>query len=216
MALFKRMVSWDPPVWVSVPLHLWAAVLLGAFVLYAAERLKGTRLRQLPRYERFLLYWLLCYGAIFIAFRHTSSIRYYLIPSFLLMAGTAVAMPRVGWLSSRRALLALAGMALCCNILFWREMLGSFERRPFRFRVGWRQENSGDFMPKGRLREVMRREGICAFVSNSTFIDLPLEFMMRVEDLECRSPGKKLWSRLCYECEGPPYFTWEVRDAAAR
>jgi len=63
--LFKRIVSWPPPLALSFILHLWAATLITSYLIYALKGLKNTWAANMQHYERFLFYWPLVYFAIF-------------------------------------------------------------------------------------------------------------------------------------------------------
>lgn len=208
VALFKRMMSWSPPWALSLPLYLWAAVLLGIYLHGALGALRDAL--PLSAYARFLLLWPLAYAPVFLLFRHTSSIRYYIIPSFLLMAGTAAALARLSWVRSPRAWAPGLAVAALLNALFWSELSAPQDRPPLEFRVGWRKERSADFLRKEALFRLMEREGICRLKNMDGFIDLPLHFHNSTRRPDC-DPHKVLETRLCAECTEPPYFAWTIR-----
>ncbi|MFA6004029.1 MAG: hypothetical protein WC881_08170 [Elusimicrobiota bacterium] len=210
VAIFQRLASWDPPFWIDLPLYAWAAALLGIYFFFALDRLRPARTgRELTPYSRFLLQWPLVYAATFILLRNTNSIRYYVIPSFLLTMGLAYILPRTDILRRRRLRVALLAAAVFLNACFWILSSGPSLRRPIRFYVGWHLENSSGFLDDSALVEVMTRERICDFVHKDNFIDLPLEFQRSALPYIC-DPDKKLLTQPCPDCPRPPYFRWQV------
>lgn len=212
--IFKRICSWAPAWWLSLPLHLWAAFLLALTLGLAFRSLAPERYRELSPYERFLLFWPLAYCAFFIAFRHTSSIRYYIPASFILMTAAAYALSRAPILRRAAILVPLLGVAVVLNGLYWREISASETRRPFRFNIGWRMEVSSGFMPKTPIYAMMVREGACRFDQKNSFIDLPLFFYRATHEFPC--DRRKVFNiRYCPECRKPPYFAWTIRSEKA-
>lgn len=206
VAVLERLASWRAPDWLAVPLYAWAAALLSSYFVLAAKGLKPERLKDAPLYERLLTLWPLVYAAVFPAFRNTSSLRYYIIPSFLIMAALSVLLPRV---RLRRPAVA-AGLAAvaACQLCFWRQAAAFDERPPLRFRVGWHKEDSSAFMAKGSLFRLVDRERICRLRQDVDMIDLPVFFHLNTRRGDC-DLSKTIATRYCWECDRPPYI--EVR-----
>ncbi len=210
VAVFKRLVSWDPPWLLSGALYSWAAFLLGAYFLHAGRSLEPESFAGLSPHERLLLFWPLVYACLFILVTQTSSIRYYSLSSFLVMAALASRAPRI--LNLRRWALPLLLVALVLNVCFWKELAWPRDRKPMIFRIGLREERSSDFLRKEALHEFMRREGICALEPMNTFIEGPLYFFLATRSYPC-DQGKRISARYCWECGKPPYFAWKVSHA---
>lgn len=211
--ILKRMASWELPWPLSLPMHLWAAFLLAAYLRFAFRALETGQMTRLPAYERFLVYWPLAYMCVFILIRHTSSIRYYILPSFLFMAGTATALARLPWTRGPRFLVPAGLFALTLHGLLWSELRAPQERRPIKFKVGWRKEYSRDFQRKHALYEVMREEQVCRMRENDSFIGIPLIFHHHALRFPC-DPDKVLDAKYCPDCAEPPYFTWSIARAS--
>ncbi len=212
--IFKRICSWAPAWWLSIPLHVWAAFLLTLTVGLSVRSLKPDAYKTLSPYERFLVFWPLAYCAFFIAFRHTSSVRYYIPASFILMTSAAYALSRAPILRRTAILVPMLGVAVVLNGLYWKEMSAPWTRHPFRFNIGWRLEVSSGFMPKTPIYEMMVREGVCRFDQKNSFIDLPLFFYRATHQFPC-DDRKTFHIRYCPECTRPPYFTWTIRTEEA-
>ncbi|MFA6092519.1 MAG: hypothetical protein WCU88_03550 [Elusimicrobiota bacterium] len=215
VAVLRRLSSWDPPLLLSVILYAWAAALLCVLFTASVRAACPSKADADPAvqgggvYARFLLLWPLAYAAVFMLLRMTSSIRYYILFSFIVLAASAVLLPRA--LHRRRwAALALCGGFLVCGFSV-RELFLGAERRPVRLRVGWRAENSWDFLPKQALLPEWRRSKACS-AEPTSFIGLPLAFLRNSETRteDCDS-SIEFSARYCEECVRAPYFTWEVR-----
>jgi len=210
--LFKRLASWEPPLWASLLLHLWAAALIAAVLGRVRHALHPRGYLESSPQERLVYLWPAAFAVVFIIFRHTSSIRYYILPWFLLLSAAAAALPRVPWIRSRGALILLACAGLTAQGLIWRVSVSPPAQVPLRFKLGWRHEKSYDFFRKEALQRVMDDEKICIFVNNSSFIDLPLFYYRAGRPLAC-DRTKRLWTAYCLDCPAPPFFKWEVRRA---
>ena len=210
VALFERMSSWIPPLPARVILYAWSAYLIGLFLASAYRGLEPGYLSKLSPYGRFLIVWPLVYAAVFVVFRNTNSIRYYIIPSFLFMASLAAAAARTPLAGRRKAAAVCLCAAAVLNVSFWREMAGPRGRRPLVFRVGWHKENSRDFLPKDALNRAMDEERVCGFQDYSSFIDIPLDFYRWGHPVAC-DETKYIATRYCEDCPGPPYIAWEIK-----
>ncbi|HAM35417.1 MAG TPA: hypothetical protein DEB40_10405 [Elusimicrobia bacterium] len=210
VAVFERLASWRPPWWLVLGLYAWAAALLGLFFSRALQSLTLRRAADYPPHERFLLLWPLIYCATFILLRNTNSIRYYVIPSFLLTMALSWILPRSQALRRRRFFIPMLAGAILLNVCFWRETSGPSTRRPIRFYVGWHLEKSIDFADNAPVLEAARRERVCRFPRNDSFTDLPLIFQLFEPGYAC-DRSKAMFTRFCWECPRPPYFQWQVR-----
>ena len=72
--VWKRMISWDAPWWLDLPLHLWSLFLLAVLGWNAQRAWYGHV--PLSAGERTLALWPWAYMACFSLFRNTSSLRY--------------------------------------------------------------------------------------------------------------------------------------------
>ncbi|MFH2204564.1 MAG: hypothetical protein ABIJ96_15730 [Elusimicrobiota bacterium] len=208
--IFKRTASWQPPLIVSAVLHVWAAAILGACLLFAYRSLPVVRFSALRPYERLLVFWPVVHSVIHIIFRHTSSIRYYIIPAFLFMVSAAFVLPRLPALRRRAVLAAGLLVAVMLNGFYWAELTSPAVRRPLRFRIGWRLEKSADFLSKRAVHEIIEKEKICVLDQDESMIDLPIFFTRKSHDC---APGRSIAVRYCWDCERPPYFTWIISDS---
>jgi hypothetical protein len=204
VAVFRRLASWNPPLWLALPLYVWAAALLAVFFHFSLSRLKASAAQALPPYERLLIFWPLAYAAIFILFRNTSSIRYYVIPSFLLWCALAVILPRLSVRS--RGLLALGTLLIygCA----WNQSAGPSRHKPLRFYIAWHLERSIDFADNSDLARLADEQRICNFPNADSFTDMPLLFLSEGR-AKC-DPRKSLLTEYCWDCVQAPYFKWQV------
>ncbi|MDD5656117.1 MAG: hypothetical protein PHF00_02550 [Elusimicrobia bacterium] len=209
-AVFQRLGAWAPPWWLAAPLYAWAATLLCACLYYALARLSRAEAARLPPGERLLAFWPLAYLASFIVFRNTSSIRYYILPSWLLGCALAYVLPRLAAWRRPAALAPLAAGAVFIYAFAWNETAGPATRRPVRFYVAWHQERSIDFSDNTGLARLARERGICAFVRQDSFTDMPLIFLNSSLPRGSCDAGKSLWTDYCWECARPPYIKWRI------
>src|SRR5207249_123995 len=129
-ALFGRLASWIPPLPLRLVLYAWACSLLGAFALYTYRRLEPGTFCRLSPYARLLALWPAIYLAVFILFRDQTHIRYYILPSFLIMASLAAALSRIDWAMHRWVATAYLSIAVVLHLCFWGEIARPFPRRP--------------------------------------------------------------------------------------
>jgi hypothetical protein len=213
VVVLERLASWSPPLALSVALHLWAAVLLAAYLLYAVRGRAKGRLMALAPAERLLVFWPLVYAAIFILFRDFSTIRYYVLPSFMISVGLAVVLPRLPQAASPKALAALACVGVALNVCVWKEVLRPQDRRPLRFLIGRRWETSWDFTRKDAAIAELDRQGICELCQENGLIELPIFYLRDLAKVRC-DPAKSATVRFCRECAEPPFFKVEVHGPA--
>jgi len=206
--VWKRMISWDAPWYLDLPLHAWSLFLL-AVLLWRAVRAWHAH-EEMSAHERTLALWPLAYMAIFSLFRNTSSLRYYSLAQFISLLSLAAALPRLPK-PDRRPVMALAAFVLLATqAVFWREWTAPRDRRPLQFRVGWRAENSWDFARKEGLFEAYKASGACEFIQSNSFTDLPLIFQRNSRPNPNCNPRLFFWSDYCRGCEKPPYHRWGV------
>ncbi len=212
VAIFERLASWQPPLMVAIPLYAWAAALLTAFFIFALKKLHDE---AAPARERFLVLWPLAYAASFILLRNTNSIRYYVLPDFLLAMALAHALPRTGAFKRASLLIPVLAAAVFLNLCFWRETAAAPYRRPIHFYVGWHLESSIHFEDISPLVAVMKKEGVCPgrIDPADSFTFDPLCFLGKQETADC-DQTKTFVPTLCWECQHPPYFKWTVRQDA--
>lgn len=210
VALFERFSSWVPPLAVRALLYAWAAGLLGYFALRVARALEGPEARTLGEAERFVALWALVYLGVFVLFRNINSIRYYMLPTLLMIAALVPPLSRLRWREHWKAGAASLAAAVLLNACYWREIGGPNERPPIAFRIGWHRERSADFLPKAALEKALHDEKICSFKDFSSFIDLPLVFHLQGHPVEGCDQTKVLATAYCLDCPRPPYFTWSV------
>ncbi|MBI5629877.1 MAG: hypothetical protein HY921_03210 [Elusimicrobia bacterium] len=206
-AIFKRLSSWEEPWLLAAASWAWAAGLLWLVVSGALGALdNGT---ESSPYRRFLQIWPLAYASLFILFRDTSSIRYYIIPSFLAMTGAAAAIP--AFLKGRGRRWLAPGLALGAAFqgLFWREIGSPHARPPLSFRLGWHGESSADFLPKDGVAEAMARDRVCRIAVDKHPVDLPLFFLLKARRYEC-DESKTIAAGICPDCASPPYLRWKI------
>ncbi|MFA5137855.1 MAG: hypothetical protein WC728_01390 [Elusimicrobiota bacterium] len=213
VVVFERLVSWKPPLALSVPLHAWAAALLAAYFLFAVRNHAKEKLLALAPAERLLVFWPLVYAAIFIVFRDFSTIRYYVIPSFMISAGLAVVLPKIQRPANPKVLAALACMGVAVNLCVWKELLRPQDRRPIRFLIGRRWETSWDFTRKDSVIAELDRQGICRLCQENGLIELPIFYLRGIPKVRC-DDSKSATVRFCRECEEPPFFKIEVHGPA--
>lgn len=210
--VWKRVISWDAPWWYDVPLYAWAVFLAGVLLWRGARALAGHE--PLTNHERLLALWPFAYMAVFLLFRHTSSLRYYSPLHFICLLALADALARFPT-PDRRPLLA-AGIlaALLVQAPLWRELISPADRRPLTFRTGWRLENSWDFARKDALFKAWDESGACRLVQGNSFVDLPL-FFHREETgpLPCSPAAFRGDYRL--RGDGPPWHEWEIQPGPA-
>lgn len=208
VSVAQRLASVPVPWALALPLYAW-----GAAVVWAAFSDSWRRLSDggegLPPGAALLCALPAAYAAVFILFRNTSSIRYYVVASQLALAALAVSWPRRPGLHGPRALgLALAGGLGAAGLLA-AAALGPSDRPPFRFKVGWHKEKSHDFLNKDGLYAFMDRERLCSVVEQESMIDIPLIFMRRANPLAC-DPARAVKTRYCSDCSREPYIVADI------
>lgn len=207
--VFKRLFSLDLPWPLDLILHAWGLFLAAALAWRAAGAWHDRG--RLTPHEVTLALWPAAYAAIFIAFRHTSSLRYYSLSATLALIGLAAGAARLAKADRRAFLLAGLAFAALTQGLLWREILTPADRAPLKFKIGWRRENSVDFARKEGLFAALDASNACSILDDGiTPAGIPLIFR-----LQCRPErpcDPKLWfaAKPCPECPAPPYYRWET------
>ncbi|HXT01729.1 MAG TPA: hypothetical protein VN915_13730, partial [Elusimicrobiota bacterium] len=211
--VWKRIFSWSAPWWLAVPLGAWAWFLLALLVWRAARAWAGHE--TMTPHERTLALWPAAYAAIFIAFRNTSSLRYYLPVYVLCAASLPSALARLARSDKKgAALFALIAIASTQGI-FWHELASPGDRRPLSFKIGWHMENSKDFARKEALFAAFDASGACGVDHQErSFTAIPLNFHRETTGpLPC-DPAKAFDADQCPDCPEPPYYRWSVAPAS--
>jgi hypothetical protein len=205
--VWKRVMSWDAPWWYDAPLYLWGAFLLGLMCW------RGARAWHSPRksFDDALALWPFAYMAVFLLFRHTSSLRYYSPLHFISLLALADGLDRHPDERPLRRAAVLA--ALLVQVPLWTELSAPADRRPLEFRSGWRLENSWDFARKDALFAAFDAAAVCEIGQKNSFVDLPLFWRRESRPREC-GPGR-FWADYRRE-GGPPWHRWSVTGPAAR
>ena len=196
--VWKRVISWDAPWFYDAPLYGWALFLAGILVWRGA--------RAWHRKDDALALWPFAYMAVFLLFRHTSSLRYYSPLQFICLLALADGLARS---PDERVLRKLAlGVALLVQVPLWRELVAPGDREPLTFRAGWRLENSWDFARKDALFAAYDASKKCVLVQGNSFVDLPLFFHRETTGpLPCE-PGT---FHADYRRDGPPWHQWDIQ-----
>jgi len=207
--VFKRLFGLDLSALVDAPLYAWALV-LGGVLVWRAVRAWHDR-GGADAHALTLALWPAAYAAVFIAFRHTSSLRYYSL-SFL-VAATALA-AGAEWLAKadRRPALGLALVfAGLTQGLLWRELLAPGDRRPLRFKVGWRRENSVDFARKDAVFAAFDASRACRIKDEGPpLMTLPLILRQYGAGNGDCDPSLVFHALPCPDCPAAPYYRWTV------
>lgn len=205
--VFQRLFSLAPPAPASWLLHGWGLALAA---LLAWSALRAWHDRRLSFHERTLRLWPAAFASVFIAFRHTSSLRYYSLPLLLWLPALASALAGLPRPDKRKAYACAAAVVLATQGLLWRELAAPGDRPPLEFRVGWRRENSKDFARKEELFAAYDRSRACSILhSERSFTAIPLYFHQRETGGSCDS-RLGFDSDQCPECSAPPYYRWSV------
>lgn len=209
VVVWKRTFSWAAPWWLALPLDLWAAFLFALLVWRAVRAWHGHE--AMSRYERTLALWPAAYAAIFILFRNTSSLRYYLPIEYVSLPALAVALSRLPR-PDRKWPAALAAIAiLSAQGLLWRELARPADRRPLTFKIGWHTENSKDFARKEAMFAAFDASGACrAGHQERSFTAIPLDFYRETTGPRPCDASKTFDADQCPDCPSAPYYKWEV------
>lgn len=210
--VFKRLFSYGIPLGLSAVLHLWGLFLA---VLLAWSAARAWHEDKLEFHERTVLLWPAAFAAVFILFRHTSSLRYYSLPALLGVVALSAALPRLARADKRAVYLCALAAALTTQFFLLREVAAPGDRRPLKFRVGWRKENSNDFARKDKFFAAFDSAGACGIAhAERSFTSIPLFFHQAETTAAGCDPALAFDSDQCPDCPGPPYYRWTVAPAA--
>ncbi len=206
--VFKRLFSYELPGVLTVLLHAWGLFLAG---LLAWNCVRAWHDETLSFHERTLQLWPAAFATVFILFRHTSSLRYYSLPSLLALLALAVALPKLARADKRGVYACALSAALLTQGFLLRELRSPGDRRPLNFRVGWRKENSKDFARKEALFAAFDASRACVVAHQErSFTPIPLAFHRAVApDAHCDA-ALAFDADQCPDCAAPPYYRWAV------
>jgi hypothetical protein len=207
--VFKRLFALDLPWPLDLLFHAWG-LFLAAALAWRAVGAWHDRGRLAP-HELTLALWPAAYAAVFIAFRHTSSLRYYSLSATLALAGLAAAAGRLAKADRRPFLLAALAFAALTQGLLWREILSPADRAPLKFKIGWRRENSVDFTRKEGLFAALDASNACSVLDDGlTSAGIPLIFRLQCRPERPCDPRLHFAAKPCPDCPAPPYYRWET------
>ena len=210
--VWKRMIAWNAPWWLDLPLHLWSLFLLAVLGWNALRAWHGHE--RLSAGERTLALWPWAYMACFSLFRNTSSLRYYCLIQFLSLLSLAAALARLPKPDRRPVAITAALAMIVVQAVFWRELASPQDRRPLQFRVGWRSENSWDFARKDTLFAAFDASNACGVVRKERgFVPLPLIPVLFHQKTRAQTgcdDGILFDADDCRDCATPPFKRWEV------
>lgn len=210
--VFKRLFSLDLPAALDLPLYAWGLFLAGLLVWNSA---RAWHDEGMGFHERTLLLWPAAFAAVFIVFRHTSSLRYYSLPALLGTVALAAALPRLARADKRFVYLCAVAAAFATQTLLLREIASPADRPPLEFRVGWRKENSRDFSRKEGLFAAFDASGACTVAHpERSFTAIPLFFHGAGRPAPACDPALAFDSDQCPECAAPPFYRWAVVPVA--
>lgn len=185
---------------------------MGALIWRAARAWHGE---SMSFHERTLILWPVAFAAVFIAFRHTSSLRYYNLPWVICAAALAAGLPRLAAVDKKAVYLCAAAAAILTQGMVWREIASPADRAPLSFRVGWRKENSKDFSRKEGLFAAFDASGACQIGhAERSFSAIPLYFHRYEKPAPNCDPALVFDADQCPDCVAPPYYRWTVVPAA--
>ncbi|PIR15420.1 MAG: hypothetical protein COV48_14445, partial [Elusimicrobia bacterium CG11_big_fil_rev_8_21_14_0_20_64_6] len=209
--IFKRMFSYQLPGLLSVLLYAWGVFLA---VLLVWTSVRAWHDESLGFHERTLLLWPAAFAAVFILFRHTSSLRYYSLPALLCTVALAVLLPKIA-AADRRGVYRCALAALFVTQAFLLpELAAPQDRRPLNFHVGWRKENSKDFARKEGLFAAYAASGACQVAhAERSFTAIPLYFHRAEAGEAPCDPALAFDSDQCPECASAPFYRWSIVPA---
>lgn len=212
VVVWKRIFSWSAPWWLAAPLDLWATFLLALLAWRAVRAWHGHELMR--PHERTLALWPAAYAAIFILFRNTSSLRYYLPVEVLCLAGLAAALPRLPCPDRKGAAVLTVVAIIAAQSLFWHELASPGDRRPLKFKIGWHTDNSKDFARKEAMFAAFDASGACTVAHQErSFTAIPLDFHRETTGPRTCDPAKAFDADQCPECPTAPYYRWETVSA---
>ncbi|MBI3287943.1 MAG: glycosyltransferase family 39 protein [Elusimicrobia bacterium] len=209
--VFKRLFAYALPLPAGALLHAWGIFLAGALAWRAVRAWHGE---PMSFHERTLLLWPAAFAAVFIAFRHTSSLRYYSLPWTISAVALAAGLPRFAAADRTVVYRCAAVAALATQALLWREILSPADRAPLSFQVGWRRENSRDFARKEALFAAYDASGACHIAhAERSFSAVPLSFHRSERPQTPCDPALAFDADQCRDCAAAPFYRWAVVPA---
>jgi hypothetical protein len=206
--VLKRLFAYETPAILSVLLHAWGVFLIGTLAWHCVGAWHD---QKLGFHERTIRLWPAAYAAVFVAFRHTSSLRYYSLPFLLSAAALAAVLPRLAPSDKRGLYLCATAAALLIQGLLWRELIAPGDRRPQSFHVGWRRENSRDFARKEALFAAFDSSGACAIAhAQRSFTAIPLFFHREEVPASPCDPALAFDADQHPDSAAPPFYRWAV------
>ncbi len=210
--VFERLFSYQLPGLVNALFYAWGFFLAG---LLAWNCTRAWHDKSMDFHERTVLLWPAAFAAVFILFRHTSSLRYYSLPALLSALALSAALPRLARADKRFVYRCAIAAAFATQVFLLREFTSPGDRRPLNFHVGWRKENSKDFSRKEGLFAAFDAAGACSVAHpERSFTAIPL-FFHHAGSPAARCDGALAFdSEQCPECGAAPYYRWSVVPAA--
>lgn len=210
--VFKRLFSLALPAPLTFLFHVWGLFLAGLLVW---SSVRAWHDKNIGFHERTLLLWPAAFAAVFILFRHTSSLRYYSLPALLSTLALAVVLPRLARADKAGVYRCALAAAFATQVFLLCELAAPGDRRPLNFRVGWRKENSKDFARKEGLFAAFDASGACTVAhAERSFTAIPL-FFYRAGTPAARCDGALAFDAdQCPECAAPPFYRWAAVPAA--
>lgn len=205
VAVAQRLASLPVPWLVALPLYAWGAAVLWAALTDSWDRLSDGGEGLTPG-AALIAALPVVYAAVFVLFRNTSSIRYYIIPCHLMLAALAASWPRRQGLRRPAVRAAAAAGMLGSAAVLGAAATGPVDRPPLRFRVGWHREKSHDFLDKRPLWEAVESRRLCLLRQDESMIDIPLIFRQHERPMPECDRSRSFGVRYCTDCSRPPYF----------
>ncbi|MBI4060036.1 MAG: hypothetical protein HY403_01265 [Elusimicrobia bacterium] len=210
--VFKRLFSYELPGVLALLLHGWGIFLAGLLVWNSVRAWHDDKLSF---HERTLLLWPAAFAAIFVLFRHTSSLRYYSLPALLSTLALAVILPKSARADRGAVFRCALAAAFATQVFLLRELAAPGDRRPLNFRIGWRKENSKDFARKEGLFAAFDASRACQVAhAERSFTAIPLFFHHSEPQAPACDAALAFDADQCPECEKPPFYRWTVVPAA--
>ncbi|MBV9741714.1 MAG: hypothetical protein JOZ30_18880 [Hyphomicrobiales bacterium] len=203
----ERVVSYVPGPLDSIAGVLWAAVLLGIYLVFLVREMHFRVVTRPDLLKSALLMWPAVFFAIFTFVAPYTAERYYLIPHFLLLVALALVLDEISlsW-SKVLATVLIVGFAQG-QFFFWSEATRAQDRRPIEVRFGsYYNDKSAYFLRLDPLEDFLWKNGICEIKSSNYFISEPLKFLQEANPPVCRDE-RVAQIEYCAACRQPvPWF----------
>jgi hypothetical protein len=211
VVVWKRVFSWTAPRALQLVLGLWSLYLLVTLHWQALRAWFAEK--KTSAHERTLALWPLAYACGFIAFRNTSSLRYYSLIQFLCLVALGPALSRLNPLDKRTVKIFASTALIITQFVFWRELRHPDDRRPQNFKIGWHMENSRDFSRKEKLFSAFNDSHACRIAHQErSFVAIPLNFHRGPSPQPC-DEQLAFDAEQCPDCLQAPYYRWRTLDA---